>query len=310
MDKPVNMMPNFAPPPNPEIAQWDKATYKEILVGYHRILASSVNVSKEEENFKNDLVDNKHDAIEEIAETSTSIVSDNVKSPFVCEKDKIEKTSQLKNLVDEFKPQSNCLPNHQNRVVKDVSDKLALCKPRPYICHTNTTNHKISRHNIKSLKYNRSIGKVLPRTFISKNRFSDMSSISELYYCKKCIANKISCSKVVNGLNCVQHFKDASSQTLTNCFDESSDDMKTYEIDFDNTEKLKNDTFVKEMIEFENRCLDSFDAGNICSIVDNQGIDSDTDSELEIYIHPDASKIDERLIFPRLINFTIICIYI
>ena len=119
-------------------------------------------------------------------------------------------------------------------------------------------------------------------------------------YCQNCNINQHFNSEddyYVDQFN-VQHSKDASSQTTNIFSDHGSSDTEYYKF-----EKQENDEFVREMIKFEKRCLDSSHEIDYCSrnATDKHDIDSDTDSDVEIFIDPNAFKIDERLIPIRLI---------
>ena len=277
----VSRMPNFAPPPNPDTPKWDKATYKEILTGYHKALASSENRGNSDNVTIN--------------EQDTSIINDNVDNYSLPEKLSDEMLIPSEILQNDFFKEKNT----------DLKPNKALTNARPFACQLYDQTMKAKR-KCKSSQYIRTKQRFSSRSMSTKRRLSNISSISDLTYCQKCIDDGVACFRIENNFTYVQHFKDASCQTQGTIETSNDHDLNSSYSEFDIIEKNKNDKFVSDMIDFENRCSDTYTDENLCSTVDsdnNPTIESDTDSELEIFIHPDASKIDERLFFLGLILF-------
>ena len=288
----ASKMPNFAPPPNTDIPKWDKASYKDILTGYHKVLALSESTGQLEPCTPKDL--------------DVSVINANIDIRDVNE-NFFENPSSSDKLSDEMLMPSDILQNDYEKDKKTyLKPNKALTKARPFACKTYKQRMKDTRQ-CKSPQYIRPKQRFPSNSVLTKRRLSNVSSISDLNYCQRCNDDGISCFRIESSFTHVQHFKDASCQTQS-----AIETSKTYEpfssdSEFDIIEKNKNDKFVSDMIEFENRCSDTHTNENHWSRVDsdnNLTIESDTDSELEIFIHPDASKIDERLIFLVLISFT------
>lgn len=303
-------MNNFAPPPDNSIPQWNKATYKEILVGYHQILASSDSVAKQN-NAQQDKYINNNDNIAVVDAVKNDEVQKDSMIPDVSKtrSNPLVKNGHNEGTNDEkftLTGMRSCFSAQQKSNCSKRNIKKALTKPRPFIQHKTISNPKSLVRNDKFLKQKRSIDKAFSKSSYTKKQLKCISTIADLSYCQNCLLYQHSNSRDLNDSEhmAALHSKDASSQTITSIFsDPETSDIEDYPIH----QNQENDEFVIEMIRFENRSLDSSHEliDNPRSNAEIHYSDSDTDSELEIFIDPYASKIDERLIHIRLNIFGI-----
>lgn len=292
-------MHNFAPPPDNSIPQWNRATYKEILVGYHQILASSDSVAKQNSAQQHKYI-NENDNIAVIDVVQNDIVEKESIIPEVSNTSPnplFENGQKVGTNYETFPLTGtrSCFSGQQKITCSNSNIKKALTKPRPFIQHKTISNSKSLVRRDKFLKQKRSICKAFSKSSYTKKQLNGISSISDLSYCQNCLLYQHSNSEDENNSEQLTalHSKDASSQTITSIFsDPTTSDVE----DFSIYQKPENDEFVIEMIRFENRNLDSSHEVKH-SPISNAEIhygDSDTDSDLEIFIDPYASKIDER----------------